>query len=583
MATSQLTSSVVSTRLFTASRELGPSKDIGRSLLLPKSSHFRNSYALFNGRRLRNADVVRSSSFTNYIRMLSPLPVLRQRKHLVSEVHNKLSELNGISTSADIINAELTGEATNSTSFKGVTRELVILSLPAILGQAIDPFAQLMETAFIGRLGPVELASAGVSISIFNIVSKLFNIPLLSVATSFVAEDISKNAHSISTSEEGHEAISNGSDTVTEREQLSSVSTALTLAVGIGLFEAMALWLGSGVFLNLMGISSASSMHAPARRFLSLRAVGAPAIVVSLALQGIYRGFKDTKTPVICVGIGSSSTILLLPILMYFFELGVTGAAISTVVSQYLVTCLMIWNLNKRAVLLPPKLGSLQFSGYLKSGGFLLGRTLAVLITTTMGTSMATRQGPVAMAAHQICIQVWLAVSLMTDALAASGQALICGLASNGNYKAVKEVTYSVLKIGFGIGVLLTLILGVSFSSIATLFTKDAEVLAIVRTGVLFVSASQPINALAFILDGLHYGVSDFKYAATSMMVVGAISSTFLYYAPSVYGLPGVWAGLTLFMVLRTLAGVSRLLSKDGPWWFLHADTRRSEFSELCS
>lgn len=45
------------------------------------------------------------------------------------------------------------------------------------------------------------------------------------------------------------------------------------------------------------------------------------------------------------------------------------------------------------------------------------------------------------------------------------------------------------LQIGFGTGVLLTLILGVSFSSVATLFTKDAEVLAIVRTGVL-VSAS---------------------------------------------------------------------------------------------
>lgn len=55
-------------------------------------------------------------------------------------------------------------------------------------------------------------------------------------------------------------------------------------------------------------------------------------------------------------------------------------------------------------------------------GGFLLGRTLAVLTTMTLGTSMAARQGPVAMAAHQICIQVWLAVSLLTDALAASGQ-----------------------------------------------------------------------------------------------------------------------------------------------------------------
>ena len=40
----------------------------------------------------------------------------------------------------------------------------------------------------------MELASAGVSICIFNIISKLFNIPLLSVATSFVAEDIAKNA-----------------------------------------------------------------------------------------------------------------------------------------------------------------------------------------------------------------------------------------------------------------------------------------------------------------------------------------------------------------------------------------------------
>lgn len=38
------------------------------------------------------------------------------------------------------------------------------------------------------------MGSAGVSMSIFNTISKLFNIPLLSVATSFVAEDIAKIA-----------------------------------------------------------------------------------------------------------------------------------------------------------------------------------------------------------------------------------------------------------------------------------------------------------------------------------------------------------------------------------------------------
>lgn len=59
------------------------------------------------------------------------------------------------------------------------------------------------------------------------------------------------------------------------------------------------------------------------------------------------------------------------------------------------------------------------------AGGFLIGRTLAVLITMTIGTSMAARQGPSAMAAHQICMQVWLSVSLLTDSLAASAQVMI--------------------------------------------------------------------------------------------------------------------------------------------------------------
>jgi hypothetical protein len=117
---------------------------------------------------------------------------------------------------------------------------------------------------------------------------------------------------------------------------------------------------------------------------------------------------------------------------------------------------------------------------------------------------------------------------------------------------------------GLFTGISLAIILGVSFGSLASLFTNDSEVLGIVRSGLLvcisvcfglhpffvfcfffyfqflvffsfsipiilfmsfslnlllqFVSASQPINALAYIFDGLHYGISDFSYAAYSMV-----------------------------------------------------------------
>lgn len=43
-------------------------------------------------------------------------------------------------------------------------------------------------------------------------------------------------------------------------------------------------------------------MRTPALQYLALRAIGAPAVVVALAVQGVFRGFKDTRTPLIATG-----------------------------------------------------------------------------------------------------------------------------------------------------------------------------------------------------------------------------------------------------------------------------------------
>lgn len=45
-----------------------------------------------------------------------------------------------------------------------------------------------------------------------------------------------------------------------------------------------------------------SSMSKPAQDYLRLRSLGAPAVLLSLAMQGVFRGFKDTKTPLYATG-----------------------------------------------------------------------------------------------------------------------------------------------------------------------------------------------------------------------------------------------------------------------------------------
>lgn len=43
-------------------------------------------------------------------------------------------------------------------------------------------------------------------------------------------------------------------------------------------------------------------MLTPACQYLTLRSLGAPAVLLSLAMQGVFRGLKDTKTPLYATG-----------------------------------------------------------------------------------------------------------------------------------------------------------------------------------------------------------------------------------------------------------------------------------------
>ncbi|TVU27509.1 hypothetical protein EJB05_30126 [Eragrostis curvula] len=479
-----------------------------------------------------------------------------------------------------------------------VAADIISIAAPAVLALAADPITALVDTAFVGHIGSAELAAVGASIAVFNLVSKLFNVPLLTVTTSFVAEQQAVDADYKSTG--GRDEFSTpqekSSKQSKQRKILPAVSTSLALAAGIGLLEMVALIVGSGTLVNMIGIpvvllllfgmlslaghksfcllsTQDSPMRIPAEQFLTLRAYGAPPIIVALAAQGAFRGFLDTKTPLYAVGAGNLLNAVLDAVFIFPLGLGVSGAALATVTSEYLTAFILLWKLNDEVELFSWNIIGDGIMRYLKSGGLLICRTIAVFLTLTLSTSLATREGPVPMAGYEICLQVWLTISLLNDALALAGQALLAGEYAKGNYKQARKVLYRVMQVGGVTGVALAASLFVGFGSLSLLFTDDPAVLDVARSGVWFVAISQPANAIAFVADGLYYGVSDFAYAAHSTLFAGAISSIFLLVAAPNFGLGGIWAGLTLFMSLRAIAGFWRIWSKDGPWEVIWSET----------
>ncbi|XP_059431223.1 protein DETOXIFICATION 42 [Corylus avellana] len=477
--------------------------------------------------------------------------------------------------------------------------EIAQIALPAALALTADPIASLVDTAFIGQIGPVELAAVGVSIALFNQASRIAIFPLVSVTTSFVAEEdaigsVSPEAQDCEYLETGSTTNSEHKELIpkkgtyenaykssvgsfdivkieNERRHIPSASSALVIGGILGLIQAIFLIFGAKPLLNFMGVGSDSPMLTPAHQYLTLRSLGAPAVLLSLAMQGVFRGFKDTKTPLYATVAGDVTNIILDPIFIFVFRLGVSGAAIAHVISQYLISVILLWRLMAKVDLLPPSIKHLQFGRFLKNGFLLLLRVIAVTFCVTLAASMAARQGSTSMAAFQVCLQIWLATSLLADGLAVAGQAILASAFAKKDYDKAEVAASRVLQLGLVLGLMLAVILGVGLRFGARLFTDDVNVLHLISIGIPFVAATQPINALAFVFDGINFGASDFAYSAYSMIMVAIMSILCLFILSSSHGFIGLWLALTIYMSLRAFAGFWRIGTGTGPWKFLRS------------
>ncbi|ABC44699.1 MATE family multidrug resistance protein [Salinibacter ruber] len=413
-------------------------------------------------------------------------------------------------------------------------RDILDLAVPALAGLAAGPLVSLVDTAFVGQLGRIPLGALGVNTSIFSMTFVVFN---------FLA---------YGTTPRVGRAVGND-----DREEAGrAVVRALVLAMAVGIVALAALQALARPILIVMGASE--ELMAPALSYLRIRALAGPAVLLITASHGAFRGYQDTRTPmVVTLGFNVVNGGLD-PLLIFVFDWGLAGAAAATAVGQWVgaLTFLYLLLYAQR-----DELGiRLRWPAphtlvpFLKVGRDLFLRTASLVGTMTLATAMAARVGVTAVAAHQVAAQLWTFLALLVDALAVAAQALVSKHLGADDLESAREVANRLVQWGLAVGVGLGLGFWALRPVLPGFFTDDPDTVAALLDVYLFVVVLQPLNGLVFVGDGIYMGAEAFPYLAKAMIGTAlAAAVVLLLVNPMGWGLVGVWWGIATLMVGRIL------------------------------
>ncbi|KAL6953186.1 Protein DETOXIFICATION 42 [Sarracenia purpurea var. burkii] len=149
--------------------------------------------------------------------------------------------------------------------------------------------------------------------------------------------------------------------------------------------------------------------------------------------------------------------------------------------------------------------------------------------------------------------------------------AILASAFAKKDFDKAKATASRVLQLGLALGLVLSVAVAVILPLASKLFTDDINVLQLLSLGIPFVAGTQPINALAFVFDGVNFGASDFVYSGYSMVLVSVVSIICLFLLSASHGFVGIWLALSIFMSLRAVVGFWRIGTGTGPWGFLRA------------
>lgn len=376
-----------------------------------------------------------------------------------------------------------------------IPRHLIRFSIPMFLGNLLQALYNTVDSIWVGRfLGPGALGAVSIG---FPVILALVSVVmgLATASTVLVSQYYGARQPEMVKRSVGNTLA------------LLTLASALVSTVGL-------------VFLRplLRLINTPAEIFGMAQAYLQVFIAGLVFMFLYNGLAAVLRGLGDSRTPLVFLFYATVINIVLDPLLIFgvwpFPRLGVSGAALATVVAQAISVFLLMRHLAKASALMPDSVRQWRLERGLTAATFRIGlpagvQQLMVSLGGLVLVSIINTFGPTVVAAYGAATRLdqFAFMPAMSTSLAVSS--LVGQNMGAGRHDRVRQVVRSGAALTGSITAVVSLLAVAAPRALLSLFTTDQAVLAAGAAYLRIVGLSYVPLAVMFAINGALRGAGD--------------------------------------------------------------------------
>lgn len=342
-----------------------------------------------------------------------------------------------------------------------ISKLLYSLAVPAICAQIVSLLYNMVDRIYIGRLPDGNLAMAAIGICV----------PLTTIINAFNGLFGRGGAplSSIRLGEEDYEEA----DHILSNSFMSLIVSSLVITLIVFIFQEPILY--------LFGASQETIPYA--KNYIMIYAFGTIFIQLTVGLNYFINTQGFTKYGMATILLGAGLNIILDPIFIFYFDMGVTGAALATVLAQS-VSCFWVLHFffGKKTILhirkhyLKPKWRIMKQILSLGASPCFMSATEG-LLTISFNQQLLKFGGNLAISSMTIMTSMFQFILLPVEGIAQGSQPIISFNYGAKNYERVKHTISLAMKVALTYTLIATLTMEIVPQFFVGLFTSSPELL----------------------------------------------------------------------------------------------------------